>query len=77
MCQIQNLLTQTPEEHLVVTDSSPKVYNAVLTAPMSLPPVTAFQSRRQIARTPGMHIARRFRQRSSRERYADVGSSNK
>jgi hypothetical protein len=28
MCQIRDLITETPEEHLLVTDGSPKVHNA-------------------------------------------------
>ena len=41
MCQIQNLLTQGPEEHLPVTDDSPKVHNAVSASPLRRPSATA------------------------------------
>jgi hypothetical protein len=58
MCQIQNLLTQTPKEHLVVTDSSPKVHNAVLAAPMPIRSASALQAQHKIARTPEMRKAR-------------------
>jgi hypothetical protein len=58
MCQIQNLLTQTSKEHLVVTDGSPKVHNAVLAAPMPIRSASAFQAQREIARTPDMRKAR-------------------
>jgi hypothetical protein len=58
MCQIQNLLTQTPKEHLVVTDSSPKVHNAVLAAPMTTRSASAFRAQSKVAQTPEMRKAR-------------------
>jgi hypothetical protein len=77
MCQIRNLLTQTPEEHLVVTDRSPKVHNAVLATPTPRRSAIAFQARHPIGRTPEMDIARRFPAAEQPEQCADVGLSNK